>query len=161
MPPPYKHWDRFASEVASGKFQSVCVTCSECSKQAADMIHHTTRCGPFNTTGATAWFVFYAQPRRYSRSTFLAWKAHLGHSRSHIYLHKNIWLFLNNTLCMWSPCTLLLLLDHSYQSWPGFGIHMLVARVWYIIVFMKLHTYSDWDWFKFEMDNWILGLISH
>jgi len=33
--------------------------------------------GPFNTAGATARFVFYAQPLRYSRSAFLALKAHL------------------------------------------------------------------------------------
>jgi hypothetical protein len=46
-----------------------------------------------------------------------------------VYLHKNIRLFLNNTLCILSPCTLPLLLEHSYQSWPGFGIHVLVACV--------------------------------
>jgi len=42
--------------------------------QSTDIIHHETRRGPFNTAGATARFDFYAQPRRYSRSAFLAWK---------------------------------------------------------------------------------------
>jgi hypothetical protein len=64
---------------------------------------------------------------------------------------------------MWSPCALLLLLGHSYQSLPGFDIHVLVACVWCtcITVFMKSHTYSNWDWFKFEIDYWILCSISH
>jgi len=35
---PYKHWDRLANEVASGKFQSVCVRPSECSKRAVGNI---------------------------------------------------------------------------------------------------------------------------
>jgi hypothetical protein len=34
---------------------------------------------------------------------------------------------------MWGPCTLPLLLEHSYQSWPGFGNHVIVACVWCIL----------------------------
>ena len=44
---------------------------------SADVIRHATRRGTFNTAGATARFVFHAEPRRYSRSAFLAWKARL------------------------------------------------------------------------------------
>ena len=43
MPPPYKHWDRFASEVATGRDESVRVTRSECSKQAAGNIQCACR----------------------------------------------------------------------------------------------------------------------
>jgi len=44
---------------------------------SADVIHNATRRGTFNTAGATARFIFHAQPDWYSRSAFQAWKARL------------------------------------------------------------------------------------